>query len=68
MPLQAFYDSCLVALFKGTPFPRARGNNQEDMLHDFRTTMGQFHRSRWHEEATDIGLEYGLETEALLNL
>lgn len=68
MSLQEFYNLCLQALFKGTPFPRALNHNQEDMLHDFRVTMGQFHRSKWHEEATDIGLEYGLETEALAKL
>ena len=68
MPLQAFYNQCLQALFRGTPFPQASTHNQEDMLHDFRVTMSQFHKNNWHEEATDIGLEYDLETELLATL
>jgi hypothetical protein len=64
--LQGFYNSCVVAMFSGKPFPQARGVNERDMLNDFRTTMSQFHRTKWHEEARDIGLEYGLDTEALL--
>ncbi len=63
--LQEFYNSCVHALFTARPFPKAKGANQLDMLSDFRTTMTQFHRSRWAEEAKDIGLEYGLETETV---
>lgn len=66
--LQGFYNLCVKALFNATPFPKALDRNQKDMLGDFRTTLGQFHRAKWHEEARDIGLEYGLETETLATL
>lgn len=61
--LQPFYDQCVSALFKGTPFPAAKTVNQREMLNDFRNTMKFFHRSKWNEEATDIGNEFGLSTE-----
>ena len=66
--LQQFYNECLKALFKGTPFPKAKSPNERDMLNDFRTTMSQFHRAKWNEEAADIGAEYGLDTELLVTL
>ncbi len=66
--LQSFYNACLQAMFRGIPYPKAQGHNQHDMLSDFRKTMKFFHRSKWTEEAKDIGLEYGLETEELATL
>lgn len=66
--LQDFYNACLVAMFSGRPFPTPKAVNERDILSDFRTTMSQFHRTKWQDEARDIGLEYGLDTDALLTV
>jgi len=60
--LQPFYDQCVKALFGGTPFPAAKTANQREMLNDFRNTMKLFHRTKWVEEARDIGLSHDLAT------